>query len=943
LSNVKVTPIMKAAIHSLFYDHRLSKGSISRKVGVHRKTVHRHLECGRIEKMNNEIKEFIDNILKGLGTNGKPRLGKPKTDEERRESHGSDELPPRGTGKKKGLNISLKPIEMPSKKNTESKYNTKITATGEDKWIEAAKSVLKDAKINVDPVIGKPKVNNEPYNQEPKLRAEERRRIDLAKELIADLLKGKISLKPGQQAPKGARTITGPKGGKYYESGSGGGEDKKPSTREAGYKDFTQNEKDGANKFARQSSSDMQRWSKYYESKTKRSASNINNKKDFYNFVATNDLKNSKESESKEHKDEAIGEDLTTMKKPEIVDNLSTLSKKPLKELRRRQDLIESQMKRANEQKNTKAIKNLEIRGEMLIGAINIREFGDKPKDFVSHINSTINRVKTYKAKDAYIPPSVAKAVIDSLFAKGGIPAGAIPVGNKAPPKGARTITGPKGGKYYLIGGDNKKPNSVSNDPNSNNNNISSNEKITIEEITEVRTKYKRQEKGKGKTISFTTERELDVVLKHTKYGIISGGRNPTIPDDKALSDEQIIQRNKQLHNDLIDSGYQFLPVVGKYGGIEDSFLIMVQDSDKKELTDLGKKYNQDSVIHVDNNKNEMIFTTGENVGKSHVGDEFSYVPKMNDNFTEVPVGGKKIKYALNFDFGNTVTSKAQDSYSPSSETNAPNYEDDEDKKNKKGLRGTARALREGKWDEERREWITPKTVKEDKKKSVCETMQEVWDRIDGKESTKEIIFAKEFRPGWDLKLTPSGSGNGIRKESFRLNGEFKVISKSLDKIKDAQNDDIIVAGYASTEIKDAQNESISKEAMKEAFDRWIKNKGYANCMIKHKNLQIADGIDSVTIDGAIYKTHFDDKGFFLVSKMRTDDIKGIQDARNDVLNGVLKSYSIGGEAIDEGQVCTPGEGCMNKITKLDLWEVSYCEKGVNPESDFKVLVAPAS
>mgnify|MGYP000689843774 CR=1 FL=1 len=40
--------------------------------------------------------------LSGLGVGGQPRLGRPKTDEERRKTHrqkyGTDEIPPRGTG-----------------------------------------------------------------------------------------------------------------------------------------------------------------------------------------------------------------------------------------------------------------------------------------------------------------------------------------------------------------------------------------------------------------------------------------------------------------------------------------------------------------------------------------------------------------------------------------------------------------------------------------------------------------------------------------------------------------------------------------------------------------------------------------------------------------------------------------------------------------------------
>lgn len=55
--------------------------------------------------------------------------------------------------------------------------------------------------------------------------------------------KAKVSLAPGQKPPKGARVMTGPRGGKYYESGAGKApEAEKPRKRPSGFKDVISEE-----------------------------------------------------------------------------------------------------------------------------------------------------------------------------------------------------------------------------------------------------------------------------------------------------------------------------------------------------------------------------------------------------------------------------------------------------------------------------------------------------------------------------------------------------------------------------------------------------------------------------------------------------------------------------------------------------------------------------
>ena len=67
-------------------------------------------------------------------------------------------------------------------------------------------------------------------------------------------------------------------------------EDEEYSSGELSYRDMTDIEKEGLHKFRRSSWFDMTRWDKYYYNETGKSASNIDNKGDFYEFVATHEL-----------------------------------------------------------------------------------------------------------------------------------------------------------------------------------------------------------------------------------------------------------------------------------------------------------------------------------------------------------------------------------------------------------------------------------------------------------------------------------------------------------------------------------------------------------------------------------------------------------------------------------------------------------------------------
>ena len=80
-----------------------------------------------------------------------------------------------------------------------------------------------------------------------------------------------------------------------------------------------------------------------------------------------------------------------------------------------------------------------------------------------------------------------------------------------------------------------------------------------------------------------------------------------------------------------------------------------------------------------------------------------------------------------------------------------------------------------------------------------------------------------------------------------------------------------------------------------------------------------------------------DDVGFYVVIKMR-DDIEKAKEISRGIRKGTLRSFSIGGQAISKKQRTSDDYGEYNEIDRLELHEVTICEKGINPEAKFDIL-----
>ncbi len=149
---------------------------------------------------------------------------------------------------------------------------------------------------------------------------------------------------------------------------------------------------------------------------------------------------------------------------------------------------------------------------------------------------------------------------------------------------------------------------------------------------------------------------------------------------------------------------------------------------------------------------------------------------------------------------------------------------------------------------------------------------------------------------------------------------------------------DLVVAGYASVELVDKQGDLITRGALKDAFDGFMKSDKYRNVQLAHSNIQVGEVLDAyVDSNGRMWKSECDDTGMFVVVQLR-NDIEKAREVAAEIRKGNLRGFSIGGQAFKRVRKSDNIKGDYQEISKMELHEITICEKGINPEAQFSIL-----
>uniref|UniRef100_A0A6M3JB58 Putative prohead protease n=1 Tax=viral metagenome TaxID=1070528 RepID=A0A6M3JB58_9ZZZZ len=148
-----------------------------------------------------------------------------------------------------------------------------------------------------------------------------------------------------------------------------------------------------------------------------------------------------------------------------------------------------------------------------------------------------------------------------------------------------------------------------------------------------------------------------------------------------------------------------------------------------------------------------------------------------------------------------------------------------------------------------------------------------------------------------------------------------------------------IIAGYSSVDIKDSDGEKVNLSALRVAFDTLMKKQSRRNLMLSHSNIQIGELLESHRDSaGKLWKSGVDDNGLFIVAELFNDTRTG-NEMITHMRNGRLMNFSIGGRTLDREMKCDD-YSCWSEIMNLELFEITSCDKGKNPEAKAFILKA---
>lgn len=183
------------------------------------------------------------------------------------------------------------------------------------------------------------------------------------------------------------------------------------------------------------------------------------------------------------------------------------------------------------------------------------------------------------------------------------------------------------------------------------------------------------------------------------------------------------------------------------------------------------------------------------------------------------------------------------------------------------------------------------------------------------------------YVPLYSMELQPIQNPNRVEMNlNMELDGNFKVLEKSEDRI---------IGGYASFAIVDSDSQYIPPEVLEEGLETLLEDDGfYANIMVTHNNIQVGRIVKSY----GNYETHVDDKGLFIVAKIREGGNLEIADEVWDkIREGELNSFSIAGEVTNKHESCD-NESCWEVIDEINIFEVSLTSRPTNKASTFEVI-----
>ncbi len=166
----------------------------------------------------------------------------------------------------------------------------------------------------------------------------------------------------------------------------------------------------------------------------------------------------------------------------------------------------------------------------------------------------------------------------------------------------------------------------------------------------------------------------------------------------------------------------------------------------------------------------------------------------------------------------------------------------------------------------------------------------------------------------------------------------YKADPIGLEILSKADEESLVVGGFASYEIEDDEGDIITVEAQVKGLQRFFNQEPeWQSITINHKEFKLAQPqLRYTNSKGETFYSHVNEKGTYLISKIRNDDLKTTKFYREEVRKGNITGYSITGLPLAKGD-------SPKTITDIEYHAITLTEKGVmkavNPKTrEVKVI-----
>lgn len=143
----------------------------------------------------------------------------------------------------------------------------------------------------------------------------------------------------------------------------------------------------------------------------------------------------------------------------------------------------------------------------------------------------------------------------------------------------------------------------------------------------------------------FQSEEELQNFLETGEYAMLTGQNPDAVPVSKKANSEL----NNRAQQWLADRGLKAIPIFGKYGNSERSFL--VPGMTKQHAIEFANEFQQDSVAHSEG----LVYKDGSFNPRTEGVSLEQRFDQGGDFFSSVNVGGNKVDFSINYDFDTKV------------------------------------------------------------------------------------------------------------------------------------------------------------------------------------------------------------------------------------------------------------------------------------------------